>query len=68
MNITEGVNITEVMNIEVIAAIAAFVGVVIVLARAVVADGYGVRPGPRSHDDDVVTWRMPHDEPRRSAS
>lgn len=55
------------MNIEMIVAIAALIGVVIVLARAVVADGYGVRPGPRSHDDDVVTWRMPHDEPRRSA-
>ncbi len=56
------------MNIEMVVAIAALIGVLIALARAVVADGYGVRPGPRSHDEDVVTWRMPHDEPRRSGN
>lgn len=54
------------MKIEMIVAIAAFLGVVIVLVRTIVADGYGVRPGPRSHEEDVVTWRMPHDEPRQS--
>lgn len=56
------------MNIEVVVAIVALIGVVIVLVWTVVADGYGVRPGPRSHDEDLVTWRMPHDEPRHSAS
>lgn len=55
------------MNIEMIVAIAALIGVVIVLVRAIVADGYGVRPGPRSHEEDDVILRMPHDEPRHSA-
>jgi hypothetical protein len=42
----------------------ALAAVLVVLVRTVTGDGYGVRPGPRSHHEDERRWVMPHDEIR----
>jgi len=34
----------------------ALTAILLVLARTLVADGYGVRPTPRSHRAEVETW------------
>lgn len=47
-------------------ALFALSGVSVLLARLAAADGYGTRPGPRSHDTGSRPLPMPHDEPRRS--
>lgn len=39
--------------------------VLVTLGRTLKGDGYGVRPGPRSHDARSDTWALPHDETRR---
>jgi hypothetical protein len=42
-------------------AVLSSVIVLALLGRAIVSDGYGVRPPPRSHHavDDVDNWGMP---------
>ncbi len=50
------------MNIEIVFAIATLIALAIVLVRAVSADGYGVRPGPRNSPEERTRWVMPHDE------
>jgi hypothetical protein len=42
-------------------AIAALAAVLVVLVRTVVADGYGVRPPPRSHreEEQYDSWGLP---------
>ncbi len=52
------------MNIEIVFAIATLIALAIVLVRAVSADGYGVRPGPRNSPEERTRWVMPHDEIR----
>lgn len=46
----------------------ALTGVLVALVRTIVADGYGVRPPPRSHRDEeeVDSWGLPirHTRPR----
>ena len=39
----------------------AFAAIVVVVARTIVADGYGVRPPPRSHREEVEfdSWGLP---------
>jgi len=34
----------------------ALASILVALARTLVADGYGVRPTPRSHRAEVETW------------
>ena len=42
-------------------AAAAFATILVVLARTLVADGYGVRPPPRSHraEEEFDSWGLP---------
>ena len=42
-------------------ALAAFAAILVALARTLVADGYGVRPPPRSHREEVEvdSWGLP---------
>jgi hypothetical protein len=42
-------------------AIAALAAIVVVVVRTIVADGYGVRPPPRSHREEVEfdSWGLP---------
>lgn len=42
-------------------AVVALVAILVVLARTIVADGYGVRPPPRSHHDEEEfdSWGLP---------
>ena len=37
-------------------ALVALMTVLVALARTLVADGYGMRPTPRSHRAEVETW------------
>jgi len=41
--------------------LAALVAILVALARILVADGYGVRPPPRSHREEVEydSWGLP---------
>lgn len=41
--------------------IAALAAIVVVVARTIAADGYGVRPPPRSHREEVEfdSWGLP---------
>jgi len=41
--------------------LAALVGILVALVRTVVADGYGLRPPPRSHREEVEfdSWGLP---------
>ena len=34
----------------------AFAAVLVVLARTILTDGYGTRPPPRSHHDEMGDW------------
>jgi hypothetical protein len=42
-------------------ALASFAAIVVVLARTLEADGYGVRPPPRSHreEEELDSWGLP---------
>ena len=42
-------------------ALAVFAAIVVVLVRTLVADGYGVRPPPRSHreEEEFDSWGLP---------
>jgi hypothetical protein len=42
-------------------ALAVLAAILVVLVRTVVADGYGVRPPPRSHREEVEfdSWGLP---------
>jgi len=42
-------------------ALAAFAAILVVLGRALVADGYGTRPPPRSHpeEEEFDSWGFP---------
>jgi hypothetical protein len=42
-------------------AAATFVMILVALARTLVADGYGVRPPPRSHraEEEFDSWGLP---------
>jgi len=37
-------------------ALVSLAAILVVLARTLVADGYGNRPSPRSHRTEVETW------------
>lgn len=47
--------------------ISIFAALMVVLARVLRGDGYGMLPGPRS-PDTMDRWAMPHDDLRRSHS
>jgi hypothetical protein len=43
-------------------AVAVLVAILVVLARTIVEDGYGVRPPPRSHraeEEELDSWGLP---------
>jgi hypothetical protein len=42
-------------------ALVSFAAIVVVLARTLAADGYGVRPPPRSHreEEEFDSWGLP---------
>ena len=44
------------MSIVVIVLAAVIGGLVVGVGRAIIADGYGTRPAPRSHHEEVGSW------------